>query len=96
MKFDRNVEKRRKCRDKDTQRHRDKTCNAKMQDAMQDTVHNEHKQMGMPTPPKVLHHKHNCQSAQSMNNDKDTKEQERVSVVIKKDNEHTVKRKWET
>ena len=63
---------------------------------MQDTVHDEHEQMGMPTPPKVLHHEHNRRSVRSVNDDKDAKEQERVSVVIKKDNEHTVKRKWET
>ena len=51
-----------------------------MQDAMQDTVHDEHKQTEMPTPPKVLCHKHNRQSAQSVNDDKDVKEQERVCV----------------
>ena len=47
-----------------------------MQDAMQDTVHNEHVQTEMPMPPKVLHHKHNHQSVQSMDKDKDIEEGE--------------------
>ena len=64
--------------DGDMQRCRDETCNAKMQDTMQDAVHDECERMEMPTPPKVLCCKHNRQSAQSANEDKGTKEQERV------------------
>ena len=79
------------------QRRRDETRNAKMQDTMpQDAVHNEHKQMGMLMPPKVLCCKHNRRSVQSTNNDKDTKEQERECVVIEKDNKYAVKHKQGT
>ena len=55
------------------QRCRGKTHNAEMQAAMQDAVHSEHKQLEMPAPPKVLHHKHNCQSVQRADEDKDEK-----------------------
>ena len=69
MKFNSNV--------KTCRKRRDETRNAKIQDAMQDAVRDEHKQMGMPMPPKVLCHEHDCPSARSVNDDKDTKEQER-------------------
>ena len=52
-KFDNDAKKCRNMENRDMQRCRDETCNAKMQDAMQDTVHNEHKQMEMLMPPKV-------------------------------------------
>ena len=53
-----------------------------MQDATQDVVCDKHEQMGMAMPPKVLRHKHNCRSVQSVNNDQDAKEQERERVCV--------------
>ena len=62
----------------DMQRCGDKTCNARCNDTTQDAVHDEHEQIEMLMPPKVLCCEHSCQSVQSADKDKDTKEQERV------------------
>ena len=67
-----------------------------MQDTMQDAVCDKHEQMEMLMPPKVLCCKHNHWSVWSADEDKDTKQEERVSVVVEMNNKYSVKCKRET